>query len=464
MVLEAIHGPEACPPPDKDVANGSCCTSRVDLLLPEGSLLAAVAAATLADKDEDEGGEEDGPSSVACCLEFLCPKADSQGGGDYPAVPPLIRVSCSALPPSYIRRMTRRLSRLASAAAEMDQPMLHDLVSAASEMLSGDWHQQQPSVPSKSDERPRVPLDESSDDDEAVMGKDRGDEELGDWDMISGEEEEDQGDEDEEEADPEVEGADAAAIQAAAFDLIQQQRGDDLSVVDEAAEGGLDDGGGNSLVDEFDGLALGRDDDDTHHKDAADAKDTISQDNKPSAARRPGPKDSNQSNVKKSRYALSASAAEVENHKLASHQAWIEDSEAHGSMRRQRSALPAAGKRSELLEMLGRNHVVVISGATGCGKSTQVPQYILEDAVAAGRGARCNVIVTQPRRISALGLASRVAAERGEDVGQTVGYSVRLDTKQSARTRILFCTTGLFCVCGSCMSEAVLKFAQAEVC
>ena len=90
---------------------------------------------------------------------------------------------------------------------------------------------------------------------------------------------------------------------------------------------------------------------------------------------------------------------------------------------------------------------IALQGLEGCGKSTQVPQFILEDAVAAGRGARCNVIVTQPRRISALGLASRVAAERGEDVGQTVGYSVRLDSKQSARTRILFCTTGLFCVC-----------------
>ena len=50
--------------------------------------------------------------------------------------------------------------------------------------------------------------------------------------------------------------------------------------------------------------------------------------------------------------------------------------------------------------------------------------------------------MTQPRRISAVGLASRVAAERGEQVGATVGYSVRLDSKRSARTRLLFCTTG----------------------
>lgn len=72
----------------------------------------------------------------------------------------------------------------------------------------------------------------------------------------------------------------------------------------------------------------------------------------------------------------------------------------------------------------------------------QVPQYILERAIARGEGAACNIVCTQPRRISAVGLAGRVAQERGERVGEVVGYSVRLDSKQSARTRLLFCTTG----------------------
>lgn len=43
-------------------------------------------------------------------------------------------------------------------------------------------------------------------------------------------------------------------------------------------------------------------------------------------------------------------------------------------------------------------------GAAGCGKSTQVPQYVLEEAIQAGTGGACNIIVTQPRRISATGL------------------------------------------------------------
>ncbi|GFH25552.1 uncharacterized protein HaLaN_23535, partial [Haematococcus lacustris] len=106
-------------------------------------------------------------------------------------------------------------------------------------------------------------------------------------------------------------------------------------------------------------------------------------------------------------------------------------------------AMLAVESRGELLAALVQHGVLVISGATGCGKSTQVPQYILEEAVASGQGAAVNIIVTQPRRISALGLAQRVAQERGEEVGETVGYSVRLDSRTSPRTRLLFCTTGI---------------------
>ena len=66
---------------------------------------------------------------------------------------------------------------------------------------------------------------------------------------------------------------------------------------------------------------------------------------------------------------------------------------------------------------------------------------MLEDAAA--RGEPCHVIVTQPRRISALGVSERVAAERGEAVGGVVGYSIRLESKSSSKTALLFCTTGI---------------------
>ena len=110
-----------------------------------------------------------------------------------------------------------------------------------------------------------------------------------------------------------------------------------------------------------------------------------------------------------------------------------------------RRRLPAYGARAELLEALRKSRVVVVSGETGCGKSTQVPQYLLEDMCAAGRGGECSIVVTQPRRIAALALAERVASERGGGkAGGVVGYAVRLESKVTRDvTRLLFCTTGV---------------------
>lgn len=59
------------------------------------------------------------------------------------------------------------------------------------------------------------------------------------------------------------------------------------------------------------------------------------------------------------------------------------------------------------------------------------------------RGADCNIICTQPRRISAISVAARISSERGESLGETVGYQIRLESKRSAQTRLLFCTTGV---------------------
>lgn len=121
---------------------------------------------------------------------------------------------------------------------------------------------------------------------------------------------------------------------------------------------------------------------------------------------------------------------------------YLDKSKTHEKMRNQRNRLPAKSKQGEVLTQIRENKVTVIMGSTGCGKSTQIPQYILEDAIGRGFGGECFIMCTQPRRISAVGLASRVASERAERVGSTVGYSVRLDSKQSKQTHILFCTTG----------------------
>ncbi|RDX62405.1 DExH-box ATP-dependent RNA helicase DExH3 [Mucuna pruriens] len=92
-----------------------------------------------------------------------------------------------------------------------------------------------------------------------------------------------------------------------------------------------------------------------------------------------------------------------------------------------RSSLPAFKEKDAFLRVLSENQVVVVSGETGCGKTTQLPQYILESEIEAARGAVCNIICTQPRRISAMSVSERVAAERGEKLGESVGYKVRLE-------------------------------------
>ena len=106
--------------------------------------------------------------------------------------------------------------------------------------------------------------------------------------------------------------------------------------------------------------------------------------------------------------------------------------------------LPASGSREEVTAAVSAAPVVVLSGETGCGKSTQVPQFILERAISENRGAETNIVCTQPRRISAIGLAERVAAERLEKCGDVVGYSVRLESKLDRdKTRLHFCTMGI---------------------
>ncbi|KAG5556410.1 hypothetical protein RHGRI_006865 [Rhododendron griersonianum] len=108
-----------------------------------------------------------------------------------------------------------------------------------------------------------------------------------------------------------------------------------------------------------------------------------------------------------------------------------------------REKLPAFKVRSEFLKAVAENQVLVVSGETGCGKTTQLPQFILEDEISALRGANCNIICTQPRRISAISVAARISSERGESLGESVGYQIRLESKCSAQTRLLFCTTGV---------------------
>lgn len=115
-----------------------------------------------------------------------------------------------------------------------------------------------------------------------------------------------------------------------------------------------------------------------------------------------------------------------------------------GKMKSVRDALPIKAIQDSLINALKSQQVVVVSGGTGSGKSTQCPQYILEDAIANGMGDNTRIVVTQPRRIAAISVAERIAAERDEEIGHSVGYTVRFN-KQSPReaASIEFVTTGV---------------------
>ncbi|XAR72299.1 RNA helicase [Bertholletia excelsa] len=123
-------------------------------------------------------------------------------------------------------------------------------------------------------------------------------------------------------------------------------------------------------------------------------------------------------------------------------QAWQESPEGRKMLEFRRS-LPAYKEKDALLMAIAQNQVVIVSGETGCGKTTQIPQFILESEVQSVRGALCSITCTQPRRISAMSVSERVAAERGENLGETVGYKVRLEGMKGRDTHLLFCTTGI---------------------
>ncbi|KAJ7341234.1 hypothetical protein JRQ81_005102 [Phrynocephalus forsythii] len=113
------------------------------------------------------------------------------------------------------------------------------------------------------------------------------------------------------------------------------------------------------------------------------------------------------------------------------------------AMLQERQKLPAWEKRETILRLLKKHQALVVSGMTGCGKTTQIPQFILDSSLEGPPSKLANIICTQPRRISAISVAERVAKEQTERVGVTVGYQIRLESVKSPATRLLYCTTGV---------------------
>ncbi|WP_263226636.1 ATP-dependent RNA helicase HrpA [Pseudomonas alabamensis] len=102
-------------------------------------------------------------------------------------------------------------------------------------------------------------------------------------------------------------------------------------------------------------------------------------------------------------------------------------------------SLPIAAKRDDIKKALSEHQVLVIAGETGSGKTTQLPKICLE----LGRGSHGLIAHTQPRRIAARSVASRVADELGTPLGGLVGYQVRFEDQSDANTLVKLMTDGI---------------------
>lgn len=105
-------------------------------------------------------------------------------------------------------------------------------------------------------------------------------------------------------------------------------------------------------------------------------------------------------------------------------------------LRREQKNLPIFQYRDRIVNLVRRHPVVVVAGDTGCGKSTQVPQYLLSAGFT-------QIACTQPRRIACISLAKRVSFESLNQYGSKVGYQIRFETTRTTATKLIFLTEGL---------------------
>ena len=101
--------------------------------------------------------------------------------------------------------------------------------------------------------------------------------------------------------------------------------------------------------------------------------------------------------------------------------------------------LPISAKKRDIIDSIKNNQVTIITGETGSGKTTQIPKMCL----AAGRGLRGIIGLTQPRRIAAVSIAQRIASECGEECGKSIAYKIRFEEKTSSEPLIKVMTDGI---------------------
>ena len=107
----------------------------------------------------------------------------------------------------------------------------------------------------------------------------------------------------------------------------------------------------------------------------------------------------------------------------------------------QRKILPIYEYKEKIIELLKTNQIILIEGETGSGKTTQIPQFLYENGYCNNNKKIC---ITQPRRVAAMSVASRVAYEMGVKCGHEVGYSIRFEENITKTTKIIYMTDGIF--------------------
>ena len=107
----------------------------------------------------------------------------------------------------------------------------------------------------------------------------------------------------------------------------------------------------------------------------------------------------------------------------------------------QRKILPIFEYKEKILELLKTNQIIIIEGETGSGKTTQIPQYLYESGYCNNKKKIC---ITQPRRVAAMSVATRVAFEMNVKCGHEVGYAIRFEENVTLTTKIIYMTDGIF--------------------
>lgn len=120
--------------------------------------------------------------------------------------------------------------------------------------------------------------------------------------------------------------------------------------------------------------------------------------------------------------------------------------------------MPVLAFKEKIIDHLIEDNFIVVVGETGSGKTTQIPQYLLDSErfkklFTDGRNLR--VAITQPRRVAAVAMARRVSQERGTRLGEDVGYTIRFEDQSSADTSLRYMTDG--CLLRECLSDPTLS-------